>query len=247
MEELLSALPANSRVALVHMRGSLCPITLGHVQCYVEARRILLNDPRSLVPRPARLERFDECVGVVSLNRDYHVSAKVLEKGQKPLSYDERAGLVHLATAELPWLELWHGGHRELLPRWPHLNFVVFDMNGADDVVKYQKWRWAGAKWDGAVYRLITIGRPGFTSSVVKGMQQLRLDPDDGHCIIGPELPDISSTAARAAAARGDYEALKPLLHPAVAEWLLANSAEPDTAKTKAKASAPSRACCGAS
>ena len=52
-------------------------------------------------------------------------------------------------------------------------------------------------------------------------MEENGLDPNDGHCILGPELADISSTAARDAAVRGDRQELLTLVHPAVAERLL--------------------------
>eukprot|EP01051_Picozoa_sp_SAG22_P025591 SAG22_NODE_7660_length_719_cov_1.820968_1_plen_80_part_01 len=40
----LAALPAGARVAVVTMRGSLCPITLGHVQCFTAARALFGAD-----------------------------------------------------------------------------------------------------------------------------------------------------------------------------------------------------------
>merc|ERR1711862_567027 len=46
-------------------------------------------------------------------------------------------------------------------------------------------------------------------------------EQDDGNCILGPELKDISSTAARDASVRGDSATLLSMLHPAVADWLL--------------------------
>jgi broad specificity phosphatase PhoE len=47
------------------------------------------------------------------------------------------------------------------------------------------------------------------------------IDTDDANFVLGPELPDISSSAVRAATVAGDQEALKRLAHPAVEEWLL--------------------------
>jgi len=100
---------------------------------------------------------------------------------------------------------------------WPNLHFVSFCMNGADDVVKYQKWVWAGPKGG----RYIAIGRPGFTEEVVRGMQEAGVDAGDGYFILGPELPDISSTEARQALVARDTEKLAGLLHPRVTEWCL--------------------------
>ena len=46
-----------------------------------------------------------------------------------------------------------------------------------------------------------------------------RVDLDAGYLVMGPELPDISSSAAREALARGDRARAAALLHPAVLEW----------------------------
>merc|ERR1719220_3234213 len=93
-------------------------------------------------------------------------------------------------------------------------------MNGADDVVKYGKWSWASRR-----ARFITMGRPGYTEGVVKGMKGAGVDPEQGYFILGPELPDISSTAVREALATGDRKALEGLLHPKVAEWCIEHGA----------------------
>ena len=47
----LECLEQGTRVAVVTLLGSLCPITLGHVQGFEEARRILLGEG---VARPLR-------------------------------------------------------------------------------------------------------------------------------------------------------------------------------------------------
>mmetsp|Transcript_142631 Transcript_142631/g.248714 ORF Transcript_142631/g.248714 Transcript_142631/m.248714 type:complete len:424 (+) Transcript_142631:75-1346(+) len=218
MDALLERLPDGATVAVVSMLGSLCPITRGHVQCYIEARRILLDQGPLGVERPKRLEHFDECLGLISLNGDFHVGYKLKQKGQKALDIHARANCVRLAIADIPWLELESDGFgiSELERRWPKLKFEDFDMNGADDVVKYSKWQYTSAR-----RRMITIGRPGYTELVLKGMKKDGIDPDDGNCFLSRELPDISSTAAREASARGDSLTLLSLLHPQVADWLL--------------------------
>lgn len=115
----------------------------------------------------------------------------------------------------------------ELAERWPELRFVHFSMNGADDVVKYGKYMWCGPR-----YRLITMGRPGFTEEVRRGMTEAKIDADSGFCILGPELPDISSTAVRQAIIAGKVEALEALLDPKVAQWCVTNKAfDPNPAK----------------
>eukprot|EP01050_Picozoa_sp_SAG11_P034648 SAG11_NODE_12337_length_708_cov_1.528736_2_plen_86_part_01 len=86
-------------------------------------------------------------------------------------------------------------------------------------MVKYQKWRYAG-QHDG--HRLLTMGRPGSTVALLQGMRACNM-PEAGtpSFVLGPELPDISSTKARAVSRAGDRPALLELLHPAVADWLL--------------------------
>eukprot|EP00928_Gymnodinium_smaydae_P000128 TRINITY_DN10047_c0_g3_i1.p1 TRINITY_DN10047_c0_g3~~TRINITY_DN10047_c0_g3_i1.p1 ORF type:complete len:308 (+),score=32.74 TRINITY_DN10047_c0_g3_i1:40-963(+) len=218
LDAVLGALPDHACVAVVKMLGSLCPVTLGHVQCYIEARRIILDEAEKQAPRPARLERFDECLGLVRLNSDRHVSVKVAEKKQKPISIADRGHLIDLATSELPWLcyDATRHGLQMLRERWCKLKFIEIDMNGADDVVKYSKWRYTNPS-----KRMIVMGRPGSTAAVVAGMKTSRIDPDAGTCFLGPELADISSTAAREASTRGDRETLLTMVHPLVADWLL--------------------------
>eukprot|EP00747_Dinoflagellata_sp_TGD_P182099 gnl/TRDRNA2_/TRDRNA2_36190_c0_seq1.p1 gnl/TRDRNA2_/TRDRNA2_36190_c0~~gnl/TRDRNA2_/TRDRNA2_36190_c0_seq1.p1 ORF type:complete len:290 (-),score=54.83 gnl/TRDRNA2_/TRDRNA2_36190_c0_seq1:151-1020(-) len=219
LDKLLAKLPDGAPVAIVSMLGSLCPVHLGHVQCYDEARRLLLGEELPGVKRPAGLEKFSECLGFISLNGDSMVGAKLEKKGQKMLKLQDRAELVRLATAERPWLNYDEGyrwSPQNLSRSWPKLQFVEFDMNGADDVLKYRKWQWTGPQ-----NRMITMGRPGYTEAVKEGMRSSGLKLDDGNCILGPELPDVSSTAVRDASVRGDGAELLKMLHPAVADWLL--------------------------
>merc|ERR1719336_497252 len=66
---------------------------------------------------------------------------------------------------------------------------------------------------------MITMLRPGSSDAIRKAVAGAKVAPE--HFLLGPELPDISSTAAREASARGDIDALLVLLHPAVADELL--------------------------
>ena len=45
------------------------------------------------------------------------------------------------------------------------------------------------------------------------------VDLDDGYFVVGPELPEVSSSAARKALIAGDESAIESYLHPAVIEW----------------------------
>lgn len=216
-DQVLAELPDGASVAVITMLGSLCPVTLGHVECFVEARNMILGKPEANKKRPARLEHFDECLGLAWLNLDSLVNSKIRQKGQEPLCLQDRSRLLEVATAEYPWLCYDDGdGLQSLCHRWPRLSFVRFDMNGADDAAKQGKWDQLQRG-----YRKIIMGRPGYTQEVLFAMRRRKIDPDDGHCFLGPTLPDISSTAAREASARGDREALLSVLHPAVADWML--------------------------
>jgi nicotinic acid mononucleotide adenylyltransferase len=96
------------------------------------------------------------------------------------------------------------------------LHFVHFDMNGADNVLRYQKWKYATPN-----RRSITIGRKGYTESVLSAIAKTDIDHDEGIFIVGPELPNISSSAVRKALKENNIEALQTLLHPSVQEWCI--------------------------
>ena len=75
---------------------------------------------------------------------------------------------------------------------------------------------------------MITLCRPGSTAALYEGMASARdgrgkpspIAADDPNFIVGPELPDISSTAVRAAARAGDWALLRKMVHEDVAMWL---------------------------
>ena len=215
LDGILANVEPDSRVAVVTMLGSLCPVTLGHVQAFVDARRLLLGEAG--VVRPARLEPFSAVVGLISLNSDRYVGSKLDEKGLASLSYEQRLGLVQMAVQEHPWLG-WEDYEGEMLAELqrshPHLVFEHFYMNGADDVLRHAKYEWAGPRT-----RMITMGRPGDTEEVVRAALRAGVDLDAGCFIMGPELPDISSSEARKALARGDLTAAARCLHPSVLAW----------------------------
>ncbi len=217
----LDALPDRASVAVVTLLGTLCPITRGHMQAFVEARRLLLGDGCDSTPcavkRPSQLERFDEVVGLVSLNGQDYVKRKLEKKGQPTLSLAQRQHLVDLAIAGIPWMacEPREGASlAQLAKRWPGLSFVHFCMNGADDVLRHCKWRWSGPEC-----RLLTMGRPGDTQRVIEGARRAGVDLDGGSFVMGPELPDISSSEARRALVDGDAATVGRMLHPDVAAW----------------------------
>jgi len=222
--EELKALPGGSRVAVVTMLGSLCPVTKGHVQMFAEARRLLLEGLRPELGLPA----YAACVGYVSVNGDGYVAQKLKAKGDRPISKQERLALIGMATVDLPWLEACQDSSlavRELRALWPRLAVDEYVMNGADDVVKYRKWQYAAADGAGGC-RYITMGRPGSMEQLREGMRRSGVS-ESARFVLGPVLPDVSSTDARAASKRGDRAALLELLHPAVADWLLRHDGAP--------------------
>ena len=216
----LAELPAGSSVAVVTLLGSLCPVTLAHIRTFEEARKIFLD--AASPHRPPGLESFAAVLGFISVNSDGYVSRKMAKTGVPALDAETRLALIRLAVAEMPWMgtEPREGQSlRKLNERWPKLNFVHFKMNGADDVAKHRKYAWADS-----LNRFLTMGRPGETEKVLAGMRRDGYEANAYH-ILGPELPDISSTEARRAIVAGDAAACARMLHPRVAEWCLSESA----------------------
>ena len=226
MEVYLSTLlsQGGKRVAVLDFLGSLCPITLGHVQSVVEAHEILTGKATPL--GDTAFQVFDGCVALITVNDDSHVSRKLASKGEAAMSRSDRLKLCELATAEYPWIHSdvdFHEWSQGLQRKFVDLDFVVWHLNGADDVSKYSKWNDARAD-----SRYITMGRPGYTQEVLDGMRKSRASSE--HFIVGREMPvDISSTEARAALTRRDMIKLATLLHPSVTAWCLTKGPWRDT------------------
>ena len=221
-DDELNALPNGARVAVVSLMGSLCPITLGHVQCFEAARRLLVDGKP---PTPAG--RFDYCIGLISLNDDEYLASKFASSGEKPLNLDDRVTLINLATAEFPWIEYIEAPLFDTVSsaetidafraRWPSFVFEHFNMNGSDDVLKYLKWVDACP-----TNRFITMLRPGSSGVMAQNLHAFGMPPEGtADFILGPELPDISSTAARRLSRAGDRTNLMKLTHPDVVDWLI--------------------------
>jgi hypothetical protein len=105
------------------------------------------------------------------------------------MSYSKRLQLVKLAVAEHMWMDVDLSvaeiGASTMLStlqaRWPRLGFVKFTMNGADDVLKYNKWTQAGPE-----RRLLTLGRRGDTEAVIKAAVSAGIDLNAGNFIMIP-------------------------------------------------------------
>eukprot|EP00438_Fugacium_kawagutii_P034171 Skav215211 [mRNA] locus=scaffold5922:20739:21479:+ [translate_table: standard] len=224
LDELQDRKDGSKIVAVVTMTGSCCPITDAHCMAFDCSRQLLLEGDGG---KPLVAEKFAEVLGLLSLNGDKRVGEKLRMKGLPSISYRDRAELTTFATAERPWMDfnpLRESQAVEYLQwRWPNLRFIRYALNGADDVCKYQKWR--GSRED---RRSIAMGRPGYTKQVIDGARRHGIPLDKGYFIVGPELPDISSTAVRKALQEAHGQApeealarFEGLLHPRVAAWLL--------------------------
>jgi len=204
VEAILKQLAPQSSVAVVTMTGTCCPVTLAHIQLFIEARRLLLDG-----------FGFDTVVGGLSLNPDSRVGKKLATKGLDYIKFGDRRRLVQLAIQEHAWLQFndqreghFAGALREV---WPQLIITHYMLNGADDVVKYRKWRWEQPQ--------LVMCRPGSTKELLQALHRYNVDTTSGNFIVGPELEDISSTHVRDALVRGDRRQLLRMLHPDVARW----------------------------
>ena len=206
---LLSQLKEGSKVAVITMTGSCCPITKAHVMAFEVARDFLIAKEAE--------EEFQEVLGILCLNSDNHVWWKLSQIGQEMIDWSNRIMLASLATEQIWWAGVSYIKERwavqDFKEVWPSLKFIQYHMNGADDVLKYQKWTWAVED-----ERYITMGRPGFTEELKS------LAPETKLFLIGPELPEISSSQVRAALREEDNDALDRFLHPAVKSWCLRHS-----------------------
>ena len=215
-DQVLASLPPGSRVAVLDFLGSLCPITTSHVQCLVEARRILTGEAPP-VNADGALQPYAVCLGAMCVNSDSYVSSKLRQAGEKALSQPVRLELCRIATAaEASWIRVGTPADEwveSLGTSFPSLNFTLWRLNGADDVVRHEKWECATRKQP-----YITMGREGDTPTILEAISRDRLTSDA--FVLGPNLPEVSSTAAREAIRQADHPALERCLHPEVAAWL---------------------------
>eukprot|EP00927_Polykrikos_kofoidii_P087008 TRINITY_DN9923_c0_g1_i1.p1 TRINITY_DN9923_c0_g1~~TRINITY_DN9923_c0_g1_i1.p1 ORF type:complete len:294 (+),score=15.73 TRINITY_DN9923_c0_g1_i1:121-1002(+) len=214
---LLKSLPEGSYVAVVTMTGSCCPVTLGHIQGFIESRRILRSECRE---QYQSMEHFAEVLGLLSLNGDSHVANKMQASGVPHICFEDRSKLVEIACAEHDWLSLnpfpESMAVRSLVSAWSSIRFVHYRMNGADDVIKYEKWEYVTKAQRG-----IVMCRPGYTEELMEWLHRAKVDLSSGLFIVGPELPDISSTDVRKHLYSKNTDALAELLHREVMEWCL--------------------------
>jgi len=188
---------------------------------YEEARRMLLEE-----------HGYDCVLGYFILNGDSWVKKKMDKANAVHLSMHERAELLQIATAKHDWLGYVHlrDGYRtedslveavrQLIPGKSEKVVMHYDMNGADDVLKYKKWFNASR-----TNMMITMCRPGSTEELRKHVREAQEDgyAQSPYFLVGPELPDISSTLARTALSRGDRAGAVKLLDEGVVDWLISH------------------------
>ena len=214
----IAALPPHSRVAVLDFLGSFCPVTTAHVAAITTARRILLGEIAPLNADGA-LTSYNLVLGAMTVNSDSHVHFKLSRAGEEgeALSARQRLHLCSLATAdEVSWLRIGTSAAEwvaSLQASFPAVEFTVWMLNGADDVVRYEKWEWASASQP-----FITMGRHGDTEAIIDAIKREGLLSNA--FVLGPDLPDISSTAARHALRQTDTAMVQVCLHPHVASFL---------------------------
>ena len=219
----IDALEPSSNVAVITFVGSLCPVTRAHVLCVEEARKVVLDEQSEFSGTSSR-PKF--VVAVISVNGDYYVQSKLRKRGEPAISAEKRRFLVDLATQEFDWICSHQNAWRavqELRKIYPHLCFCQYELDGAD--VAFKNKVWTSCTQD---HKRIVMGRAcesgefDPTQKIIEFMQQGTIP--SANFMLGPILPDISSTRVRDALRTQDIVALREMLCPRVLEWLLANS-----------------------
>ena len=133
--------------------------------------------------------------------------------------------LVELAVDDISWIAFHDNAWRafeELRRSFRHLHFIHYELDGADVALKNRTWlRCSEHSRRVAMGRACAVGETNPTHEIIALAQQDGVDIAAGRFIIGPELPDISSSRVRAALRAGDLAALRGMLHPRVLNWNL--------------------------
>jgi hypothetical protein len=224
----LDVLRPSSEVAVITYVGSFCPITVAHVLCMVETKKLIMNELSEFpcaMPRP-RIEPPPALViAYISVNRDTYVESKMQRMGEVAISANYRRMLIDLAVEDISWIcshtYAW-AALEELKIVFPRLRFIHYEVDGADVALKNCVWRHCSDR-----ERRVAMGRacadsePNPTQEIIARAQEDGVNFEAGHFLIGPELPDISSSRARACLRAGNIAALRNMLHPRVLDWNL--------------------------
>ena len=141
------------------------------------------------------------------------------------VSAEDRRMLVDFAVEDFAWIcssdNAWTEFDR-LERRFPDLEFIHYEVDGADVAIKNRTWlHCSEGSRRVAMGRACADGEANPTQEIIALAQDDGVDLAAGLFIVGPELPDISSSRARAALRAGDAAALRGMLHPRVLAWLL--------------------------
>eukprot|EP00930_Biecheleria_cincta_P088478 TRINITY_DN77720_c0_g1_i1.p1 TRINITY_DN77720_c0_g1~~TRINITY_DN77720_c0_g1_i1.p1 ORF type:complete len:335 (-),score=54.96 TRINITY_DN77720_c0_g1_i1:95-1099(-) len=243
---LVSGAPENSRIAVVTMQGSMCPVTRAHVDAVLEARKLLRGLKSRLAEvaqRPKQLPKFDIVIGFIGVNEDDYVSSKLGGRTHSAgfLHADVRRELIDLATSKHDWIvscsNIWKCA-QELLDVFPKRDIAWYELDGADVALKSRTWNkaWKGRRY-ACVGRPADPGMDNGTEAVIRNMEEADKGLTSewyhqGNYLILPELPAISSTKVRRAVQKKETAALKKLVHADVARCLLDKSFRATKLKT---------------
>jgi len=241
----LNQLAPGSTVAVISFKGSFFPVHVEHVQSVVRARNILCGT-EAIVNFSEPTVVYNECLALFQVNADGWIHRKF--PAEAYISRSDREELTRMATSEYRWMHTLCRKGDGFEPNtsdtlldalatiefaWSSLNFDVWHLNGADDVLKYKKWEKAGVS-----NRLITIGRKGFTDQVIRATTHLTFSPQ--HFLIGVECKLAVSSNEVRRRLRHDQDCTK-FLHPAVLDWCLANGVDKLRVISQNTALVPSR------
>lgn len=216
------------RVALINYTGTFHPVTNGHTMVIEDAYNVLANrvfDRVWTVPR--RIPRYDIVFVIVAFNSEESLRRKMVQ-AQEPVtatlhsSVAARAALFSTATAHLPYVYVSTTYGSEIVSQIadvvPTAEITRYYLNGADDVVRYQKWREARAN-----NRLLIAGRGHCTEEVLSHATDNRAP----YYIVLHERTQISSSRIRRLLRDRNLSELRRHMHPGVLEHIIGAKDEP--------------------
>ena len=234
----LNSLPPNSKVAILELVGSLCPIHKGHVDTLVESRKMILNQQMQYPPpdpynKPILFndtQPFDYVIGIINQNPDSHVRSKMAEKDPENGEYIDvinRNLLSRMAVLDYDWCLADYGVRNFTMGKYKNkLEFIKFEISGTDDSLKYQKHINDGS-YDEKNRLLIILRRdeknPKDNQKLLSSLETHGYNPDipDRLIVVGPMLPDISSSKIREALKTKNNIVLDTMLNKCVKDKLL--------------------------
>eukprot|EP00929_Paragymnodinium_shiwhaense_P112161 TRINITY_DN80418_c0_g1_i1.p1 TRINITY_DN80418_c0_g1~~TRINITY_DN80418_c0_g1_i1.p1 ORF type:complete len:455 (-),score=47.21 TRINITY_DN80418_c0_g1_i1:282-1520(-) len=244
---LQKAFARGGNVAIITFQGTLCPVTVAHIEAVKETRLQLLGEASErlqVAERPQKLPHFQSVFAFIGLNPDDYVASKFGGRRASTgfIPADERRALVDLATGEHDWIHscwnVWKCADK-LMSEFKEQGLVWYELDGADVALRSRTWNRA---WEGRRYAC--VGRPADpgaengTHDVVRRMEEDGKGPSsewyqEGSYLLLPELPRLSSTQARQALKSEDMTVLNRTLHEHVLQELLPSKRGSRQARSK--------------